>query len=261
MEPTSRLVLAAIDDTAGAERVLATGRTFAEMLGVPARAMHVTAAPGALVDLPADLLDEDVLLVPGDPAAEIVAAADDPDVVLAVIGSRNRLDGPRPAGHVATAVVERSRKPVVVVPPSVSGSRPIRRVLVPLEGSTASSLTVADPLAELIRAGVEPIALHVFDERTVPRFWDDAAHARASYAHEFRTRWCRDPAISELRLRRGRPAATVLDFAEREPIDLIAIAWGQDLGPGRADLARTVLGEADVPVLLVPVGPGDARDR
>jgi len=248
----ARYVLAAVDDSAGAGRVVGTARTLADLLGMSVRAVHVgTAIPRSLRRA---LGVADVTVVEGDPAAEVLTAIRGADVAWAVLGSRNELPGPIPAGHVSAVVVAGVDKPIVLVPPTATGSRPIRRVLVPLEGTAETSLTVTDPLFELTRAGVEPIALHVFDEQTVPRFWDDVAHAHSSYSHEFRRRWCDTAGITDVRLRRGRPAAHVLDVAEQEQVDLIALGWNQDLGPGRADLVRTVLGDARVPVLLVPVG-------
>jgi nucleotide-binding universal stress UspA family protein len=233
--------------------VVATARTFAELLQLPMRVLHVGTAEGIPPDLRAELGPGDLVVVAGDPAVEVVAAIGDPDVALVVIGSRNEPAGPLPAGHVTSAVLAGAGKPILLVPPTVAGSRPVRRVLVPLEGTAETSVTVTDPLIELSRAGVEPIALHVFDEETVPRFWDDLAHARSTYAHEFRRRWCDAAGIADVRLRRGHPATHVLDLAEQEHIDLIALGWNQDLGTGRAELVRAVLEVAEVPVLLVPI--------
>ena len=77
-------------------------------------------------------------------------------------------------------VVQRSARPVVLVPAAARGRRPqIRRVLVPLDGTAESAAAVAETVEQFARAGVDLVVLHVFDAETVPRFWDQAAHARA----------------------------------------------------------------------------------
>jgi hypothetical protein len=48
----------------------------------------------------------------------------------------------------------------------------------------------------------------------------------------------------------------VLDVAEAERADMIALGWSQQLDPGRARTIRRAVLDAVVPVMLVPMGPG-----
>ena len=95
--------------------------------------------------------------------AEVLAELAAPSTVLGVLPWR------RGRGALCWQVVERAAKPIVVVPPSVpSGHRPIRRVLVPLDGTAESATAVARTAALLAGAGVELLVLHVFVQPRCP---------------------------------------------------------------------------------------------
>jgi len=150
-------------------------------------------------------------------------------------------------------VVQRSAKPVILVPAAARGRRPeIRRVLLPLDGTAESAAAVAETVEQFARAGVDLVALHVFDAETVPRFWDQAAHARGAWEEEFLARYCAQPGV-RLELRSGVAAEHVLDVAEAERADMIALGWSQHLDPGRARTVRRTVRDAVVPVMLVPM--------
>jgi hypothetical protein len=96
------------------------------------------------------------------------------------------------------------------------------------------------------------VVLHVFDASTVPRFWDQAAHARRAWEEEFMTRFCAQPG-ARLELRSGAAGQQVVDVAATEGVDLITLGWSQRLDPGRAQTVRRTVLEAAVPVMLVPL--------
>ena len=50
----------------------------------------------------------------------------------------------------------------------------------------------------------------------------------------------------------GAPGVCVVDVAEAETVDLIALSWSQDLGNGKAQTVQQVLTTSPVPVLLLP---------
>ena len=65
--------------------------------------------------------------------------------------------------------------PVLLVPTAAPAPPPrLRTVLVPLDGTRPASRAVAQVLAQLERAGLELEPVHVFDETSVPAFWDPA---------------------------------------------------------------------------------------
>ncbi len=150
-------------------------------------------------------------------------------------------------------VLQRAHKPVVLVP---AASRPwpqmIGRALIPLNGSAESAAAIGETIQLLAYAGVDLVVLHVFDATTVPKFWDQAAHAEQAWQNEFRARYCDQPSV-RLQLRTGVPGEHVLDVAAAEQVDLIALGWSQQIDEARAQTLRRTLHDAQVPVLVVPI--------
>jgi nucleotide-binding universal stress UspA family protein len=192
--------------------------------------------------------------LPADPAkrrAVVLRETAATGVVLAVL--------PCPAGEPPALVADllvRCPKPLVLVRPDGAEHRAeaLSRVLVPLDGTEESATAVAGTLALFAAGGVDIVVLHVFGEATAPRFWDQAVHARRSWEAEFLARFCPAPG-ARLELRSGSPGAGILDVAESEQADLIALGWSQQPSEGRARTVRATLRGTSVPVLLVPVLP------
>ncbi|HEU4422660.1 MAG TPA: universal stress protein [Pilimelia sp.] len=179
---------------------------------------------------------------------DILREIDAADISLTVVADGAGIE--QAAGHLISA----SPKPIVVVPATPATRRPlvIARVLLPLDGTWEAAAAVA-PTAELLtNAGVDLIVLHVFDEATVPRFWDQAAHARRAWEDEFRARYCRHPGV-RVRLRSGAPGEHVVSVAADENVDLITLGWAQRLDLHRARTVRQTVTKARVPVMLMPV--------
>ncbi|MGH4007147.1 MAG: universal stress protein [Pseudonocardiaceae bacterium] len=170
----------------------------------------------------------------------------EPETLLGVLA----VNEPSPAA--CWRIIQESTKPLIIVPAALRSVRPISRVLVPLDGTAESAGAVAETVDLFARAGVDLVILHVFDETTVPRFWDQVAHARRAWEAEFLARYCRLPGI-RLELRQGVAGEHVVDVAATEQVDLITLGWSQRLGPGRACIVRKTVRDAVVPVMLVPV--------
>jgi nucleotide-binding universal stress UspA family protein len=152
-------------------------------------------------------------------------------------------------------VAQRSVKPVVLVPPGARLSQRIQRVLLPLDGTAQSAAAVAEAAERFARGGAELVVLHVFDARTVPKFWNQHAHASQAWEQEFLARYCALPR-ARLELRSGAAAEHVAKVAAAEQADLIALAWSQRLEPGRAAAVRRTILDAEVPVMLFRI-PAD----
>jgi nucleotide-binding universal stress UspA family protein len=189
-------------------------------------------------------------LSPGRAARRVIRALDQPGTVTGV------LPGDEMWRPLWQPVVQRSVKPVVLVPAAVrdAPSR-IQRVLLPLDGTARSAAAVAEAAERFARGGTELIVLHVFDAQTVPKFWDQHAHAGRAWEQEFLARYCALPG-ARLELRSGAAAEHVAKVAGAERADMIALAWSQRLDPGRAAAVRRTILEAEVPVMLVPM-PAD----
>jgi nucleotide-binding universal stress UspA family protein len=128
----------------------------------------------------------------------------------------------------------------------------ITRVLIPLDGTPESAAAVSQTIRLLAGAGVDLVVLHVFDATTVPKFWDQPAHAEQAWQEEFLARYCDQPGV-RLQLRSGVPAEHILDVATTEHVDLIGLGWSQQPSQARAQTLRQTLRDAPVPVLVVPM--------
>jgi hypothetical protein len=206
--------------------VLGGGPAEAPVIDTAAALARIAHARVRRVSLAADLSAEQA-------AAQVLGALDSPGIVLAVLARDERS---RPIWR---RVAQRSA----------------RRVLLPLDGTAESAAAVAGAVEQFAGAGVDLVVLHVFDAETVPRFWDQAAHAGRAWAEEFLARYCAQPGV-RLELRTGVAGEHVLDVAEAERADMIAFGWSQQLDPGRARTIRRAVLDAVVPVMLVPIAPG-----
>ncbi|HEX2810184.1 MAG TPA: universal stress protein [Kineosporiaceae bacterium] len=180
--------------------------------------------------------------------ARVVAELGPQDGMLLVVVGR---DAPVPL--LWQSLARHVQAPVVVVPPGDGTSQvALNRLLIPLNGSAEATATVAETVELFVRAGTDLLVLHVFDETTAPRFWDQAAHEPHAWEQEFLARFVGQPG-ARLELRRGRPDEHVLDIAGTERVDLIAPGWSRHLAPGRARTVRETIHDATVPVMLVPI--------
>ena len=188
-------------------------------------------------------------LTAGQAARQVIRALHQPGTAAGVLSGDERS---RPLWQ---PVAQQSAKPVVLVPAHARLPRRIRRVLLPLDGTARSAAAVAEAAERFARGGAELVVLHVFDAQTVPRFWDQHAHAGQAWEQEFLARFCALPG-ARLELRSGTAAEHVAKVAGAEQADMIALAWSQRLDPGRAAAVRRTVLDAEVPVMLVPMPAG-----
>lgn len=222
--------------------VLGTGTTEDPVIDTAAALAEIAHAQVRQISLAADLSGERA-------AEQVLRALHDPGTLLAVLAAGEQS---RPIWR---RVAERSTWPVVLVPAAAQvKQREIRRVLVPLDGTAESAAAVANTIERFARAGVNLVVLHVFDAETVPRFWDQAAHAGVAWAEEFLARYCAQPGV-RLEIRTGVAWDHVLAVAAAERADMIALGWSQQLDPGRARTVRRAVLDGVVPVMLVPITP------
>lgn len=242
-------VLAAIDATTAARPVLATATAIAHRLHADVRALHAGPAQEAPTDVAAQAAVP-LTIVPGHPVSAIIQASDDPDVSLVVLALHG-LPGRHEAGQTAMAVAAQVARPVLVVPPERPVRGDVRRVLFPLDGTRGVSSGVRTLIATCQAAGIEVVAVHVFDRGTVPRFLDGPQDA-AVWRDEFLAQHCAELGV-QLRTTPGPTAAALLRTAVLDDVDVIALGWRQNLSPERARIVRPLLTRADRPVALVPL--------
>jgi hypothetical protein len=248
-----RTVLAALDCTAAARPVLEVALGMGQLTGSEVEAVHVSDGPVDTAQGLAERLGVPFRLLGGAVEPALLEALAGPDVVAAVLGARAIPGDRRPTGHTALNVLERARKPVVVVAPEITdgSSRALHRLLLPLEGSEESSRPVLEQLLPLLVDDVELVVLHVFTPETTPRFLDRPGRDLALLSDEFLTRFC--PDASHIELRSGGVARRVEELCRDESVDLVVLTWSQTMETGRAAVVRDVLMRAEVPVLLLPV--------
>jgi nucleotide-binding universal stress UspA family protein len=162
------------------------------------------------------------------------------------------------------AVLRRSGRPVIAVHPGARPPGPLRRILVPLDG-TDTSLHILD-LVQSLAAGSDPeiILLWVVAPAVVVepmtgwmpcyafREPPDPAPKLARHAAALRARGLRVRAL----IAHGRPSQLILKQALESGADLIALATDLPHGLDRllvGNLARQLLHGDGPPVLLQPV--------
>ncbi|WP_440073765.1 universal stress protein [Streptosporangium sp. OZ121] len=226
-------VLAVVGDAGAATAVTGVARAMAEVLRTGVREIHLAVGSRAQ-----------------DATTTVLRELERTSTVLGVLAG----DASSPV--TSWWIVRRSTKPVVLLPsspaePAASG-HVISRVLLPLDGSFEAAAAVTETAELFTRTGVDLVVLHVFDEATVPRFWDQAAHARQAWEQEFLARHCAYPGV-RMELRSGVAGEQVVNVAAAERVDLIALGWSQHLDEGRARTVRETVAGARVPVMLIPV--------
>jgi nucleotide-binding universal stress UspA family protein len=155
-------------------------------------------------------------------------------------------------GTTARRLIERASKPVAVVPPDYTGAGAPKRLLVPLDGTEATSRAVGAVLCAMTGV-VDLVVLHVFDAATTPRFLDRPAADLELLGREFLARHC-EGLEARFEARAGAAGDVIVGEAEAEAADLVVLGWSQVFGDEHAAVVREVLSRARVPVLLVPLG-------
>ena len=249
-----KTVVAALDNSQSDTAVLAAARALALLLDARVEALHVRTNGDRSARKAAEAAGVPLRTVSAPVVERLVEAAEAEDVVALALGARATPGGARPLGGTAAAVATALLKPMIVVPPEARVPDEFRRVLVPLEASVSASLAPRT-LVELARGTtIEAIALHVYDDDSLPLFTDQPQHEQEAWAREFLARYC--PAglgNVQLETRVGRSDALVPLVAGECGCDLVALGWSQALAPGRAPVVRATLERSRLPVLLVPV--------
>jgi nucleotide-binding universal stress UspA family protein len=254
-------VIAAIDETSSAGRVLAAGKAVARLLGATVEAVHVCENEPDRAAQECEGAGVSLQLHRGDVITSLTAIGSRRDVTALVLGTRDIPSRTTPLGSTALEIIGAVEKPVVLVPPRGSVPRRIRQVLLPLEGTRPTSMAPASLLEVANDAAVDLLALHVLDESKLPLFTDQPQHETDAWAKEFVARYCpRGLRSVRLALRVGSPEAAILAAAEETGADLVVLGWNQRLVPGRAAVVRALLEHGTFPLLLIPTVRIDDRE-
>lgn len=244
-------VLALLDASAAARPVLEAALRLGELAALPVEAVHVVDGPVQSDETLARRAGVALRLLPRPLDQALLDAVEDPTVAAAVVGARSTPGGRRPVGSNALSLLERTGKPVLVVPPEALSPAPFRRLLVPLEGTASAAQPVVTALLPLVRTEAEFVVLHVFTEDTLPRMLDRPVRDLDLLGDRFLARHL--PGAARIELRRGPVAARVAELTAELGADVVVLSWSQDSSPGHAATLRGVLGTSAVPVLVLPV--------
>jgi hypothetical protein len=257
----TNIVMAAIDDTAVAPRVLSVADAVAATLfGGEVEALHVHEDGNDTAIRAAEAAGVRLRIEQGPTVASIVRAAASSDVATVVVGSRSDPEGPRPAGHTALEVMTSVAKPLFAVPPNTNVPWDLKKVLVPLDATSESAAAATQTLLLASGCGLDTIVLHVQDFESLPMFDDHPHHEIRAWIDEFVARNCPPSVDVTVELRIGRAHERVLDVVNEAGPDLVVLGWSQDLSPGRALIVRETLRRSEVPVLLLPRVPPSVDD-
>jgi nucleotide-binding universal stress UspA family protein len=206
----------------------------------------------------------------GEAAASILKVARDIGahaVLLSSHGVTRNLNVP--AGHVTIEVLQDPPCPAYVVRSALSAKsqahrlRHLRRILVPLDGTSEAAQAIEGASALALQAGARLLMLHVLTDKpelvraqVVPVYSDQSHYELEAWEEEFvRSSFSRTAKPREVRaevaLRCGEPGLEIARYARDEDCDLIVAAWGGRLSPGRAQVVRTLLGATDCPLLFL----------
>lgn len=251
------LLLAAIDDSAAARPVLEVARRLAELLGAQLEAVHVQEdGSGQSASGIAEAAGVPLRVRSGIAVAELVSEVVERRAVGLVIGARGLPAGASPAGHVALDLVRMLDQPIVIVPPDAN-DRPMRRVLVAIEGNGESRAlrALVDRVGD--RETPEVIAVHVTELRDLPMFADNPAFEADAFEREFMMRAAStvvaDPSHLRLEMRVGDAPDELRHAARDLDADLVVMAWHRDLSEGHGRLVREMLAALSVPLALFPI--------
>jgi len=244
-------VIAAVDGSATAGPVLAYAKAFADASAMAVRAVHVSGADDDHeVDALARHFGVPVSVRHGNVIDALIAAINEPDVAVAVIGSDSRLHHGG-IGHVTCSIMRSGHTPLLIVPAHATTNPRLRRVLVPLDGTDVDARTVAGITRRLVQdAGTELTMIHVFDEQRMPPVANHEPHETDAWVHEFRTRYA--PTKGTLVFRVGTAAQEIAALAHEQQPDLAILAWTNHHAP-HTGVTQTMIGQ--YPILLVPENP------
>lgn len=247
-------VLAALDSSPAGRSVLASAQALAALLDCEVEALHVRINGHRSIQNFAESAGIRLQTVTGPVAERLVEAGEEDDVVALAIGARSSPASAKPLGGRAETIATTLSKPVLIVPPDAAPSESFRRVLVPLEGSLSSSLAPRWLFELHGESRVDVVALHIYDEPSIPAFTDQPQHEMSAWTREFIQRYCPwGIGTLQLETRVGRIGELVPLVAEQCECDLIALGWSQQLSPGRAPVVHETIQRSQLPVLLVPV--------
>jgi nucleotide-binding universal stress UspA family protein len=201
----------------------------------------------------------------GRPADEILRLAEEMKVSLIVMASRGRsTHGSWNLGNIAAKVLRASARPVMLIKAgakAVPSQQPVcfKRILLPLDGSMAGQQAI--PLAKSIAAAsdaelvlfqaveaIQAIYSESYGSATAANIMREESERRKALAMDYLASVEKQLKQAQLRTSKlvviGSPADQILDYAEKNGVDLIAMSTH-----GRSGIGRWVFGSVTDKIL------------
>jgi nucleotide-binding universal stress UspA family protein len=262
----------------GSEAILVTACAQGDPLELPYKAYLDSKA----TDLEASGIRTSSLCIEGDVAVAILDYAERMGISMIIISTHGRTGVSRwPLGSIASKVLQNSRIPVLLIRSMelerVAVEKELRRILVPLDGSKFAENII--PYVENLagRAGSQVILLRVLEPILLPpitRYGVSAGDEEefekdvAAKAEKMGRRYLDEKegalrtSVAEVNsvLLQGKPAETILRYAQDNDVSLIALATHGFSGISKwafGSVASKLIEGSTTPVLVVrPPLPG-----
>jgi nucleotide-binding universal stress UspA family protein len=211
-------------------------------------------------------LDSEVLF--GDPARGILRISEDRDAGLILLASHgSSAEGPWFLGHIAAKVLRATKRPVMLIRQRAAkgileqGSL-LRRILVPLDGSQIGEAALCYAAAIASKTGAEMALIEVFEQvrgvgasgarYSIPED-ESVKKSLLSYLEHVAQPIRNEGLKISTAVLFGSAAGNIVDYAEKNAFDLIALSTHGRSGLGRwvfGNVTDKILHAGDVPVLV-----------
>jgi nucleotide-binding universal stress UspA family protein len=211
-------------------------------------------------------LESEVLF--GDPAREILRIAEDKDARLILIASHgSSAEGPWFLGHIAAKVLRATKRPVMLIRERAPGAalqqrKLLRRILVPLDGSEIGEAALCYAVALGKKTSAEIVLIEVFEQvrgvgasgarYSVPED-ESVRKSLLSYLDHVAGPIKNEGLTVSTTVLFGKAADNIVEYAEKNEIDLIAVSTHGRSGLGRwvfGNVTDKILHTGNVPVLV-----------
>jgi nucleotide-binding universal stress UspA family protein len=211
----------------------------------------------ALMALETVTLECDVLF--GDPAREILRIAEDRDAGLILIASHgSSAEGPWFLGHIAAKVLRATKRPIMLIreraaETALEHKKLLRRILVPLDGSEIGEAALCYAVALAKETAAEIALIEVFERvrgvgasgvsYSIPED-ESVRKSLLSYLNHVAEPIKNEGLKVSTTVLFGNAAGNIVEYAEKNAIDLIALSTH-----GRSGFGRWVFGNVTDKIL------------
>jgi nucleotide-binding universal stress UspA family protein len=209
----------------------------------------------------------------GNPAVEILKYAGNIDAGLIAVASHGESStGPWPLGNIAAKILRASSYPVLLVRKQAEEARLIqkklvKKILAPLDGSKLGEAAIPFAVEIANKTGAEIVLFRVVEPvanfagptgeiawNFISTYEKNAQASVINYLERIRQSLSGVRSGLEMATGEGQPASEIIDYAQVNDIDLIAMSTHGRSGIGRwvyGSVTEKVLHSGDQPVLVV----------